>query len=284
MNTSFTRSGCVARWAIAGVVLLGEIGAHAAPANQVLVVCAPGSPGTTSEAQPTMDQFAAAVSAKAGVPLAAVYEPSETGGIDRIKRTGIAIVSLPFFLTHEQELGLHARLDVVQKGRPALDHWVLVAPKGRVKGPQTLAGFTIMSSVAYAPRFVRGAVLGGFGALPKSTKLVQSGAVLSELRRVANGEAVAVLLDGPQAASLATLPFASKLEIVATSPAYPVALVVTVDDRLPAKVWSQLEAALLGLGADRAGTASLEAFRLDRFVRVDDKALGVARKAFAGAP
>jgi hypothetical protein len=269
---------------VAVAVLLGEAAAHAAPAKQLIVVASPGSPGTTDEAQPAMDAFAAAVSAKAGVPLAVVYDPSENGGVARLEEAGIGIVSLPFFLAHEKELGLHARLVAVQKGRPALEHWSLVAQKGRVKGPGSLAGFTIVSNAAFAPRFVRGPALGGFGAIPANAKLVQSVAVLSALRRAANGDAVAVLLDGPQQAALASLPFASKLAVVAQSPALPAGLVVTVGDRVPAKEWSGIEAALLGLASDRAGSAGLAAFQMDRFAPLDDKALGVARKAYAGAP
>lgn len=272
------------RAVVVGAILLGVVTAHAAPPKQLLVVCSPGSPGSTDEAQPTMDAFAAAVSAKAGIPLAAVYDPSDGGGAARLKDAGVAIVSLPFFLAHEKDLGLHARLEAVQKGRPALERWALVAQKGRVKGPDTLSGFTIVSGAAFAPGFVRGAVLGGFGALPANAKLVPSRAVLSSLRRAANGEAVAVLLDGPQEASLAGLPFASQLEVVTRSPAFPAGLVVTADDRIPAKLWTGLETALLGLAADHAGAAGLAAVQMDRFVALDDKALDAARKAFASAP
>src|SRR5882757_760814 len=49
--------------------------------KQTLVVCSPGSPGKTDEAQPRMDTFSAAVSAKAGTQLAAVYDPTNDGGV-----------------------------------------------------------------------------------------------------------------------------------------------------------------------------------------------------------
>jgi hypothetical protein len=253
---------------------------HAAPDSQLLVVCAPGSPGTTDEAQPRMDTFAAALSAKAGATITAVYDPSDAGGAKRSASAAMAIVSLPFFLEHEKELGLHARLAVVQKGRPALEHWVLVAPHGRIKNAESLAGFTIMSNAAFAPGFVRGSALSGFGTLPSSAKLVQSSAVLSSLRRAANGEDVAVLLDGPQEASLASLPFASKLEIVARSPAMPAGLVVTVDSRMSSSEWKPIQAALLGLSSDRAGVAALEALQMERFAPLDDATLAAARKAY----
>lgn len=273
----------VAQAAVAVALALSALAAHAAPPKQTLVVCSPGSPGTTDEAQPRMDAFAAAVSAKAGTPLDAIYDPSEDGGVARLKTAGVGLVSLPFFLKHEQDLGLRARLQTVGKGRPALERWALVVQKGRIKGPEGLAGMTVVSGVAFAPAFIRGPVLGGFGALPGTAKLTQSTAVLSSLRRAADGEPVAVLLDGTQEAQLASLPFASKLEVVTRSPPLPAGLIVTIDARMPPKTWSGIEGALVGLASDAAGAGVLDAILLSRFAPVDDKALDGARKAFADA-
>jgi hypothetical protein len=274
---------CAAAIAVPAMLFFAPAAVRAAPASATLVVCAPGSPGTTDEAQPRMDAFAAAISAKAGAPIAAVYEPSEAGGTARLQTAGIGLVSLPFFLAHEKELGLHARLQAMAKGRPPLDHWALVAQKGRVAGPEALGGVTIVSSVAFAPAFVRGTVLGGFGPVPANAKLQQSTAVLSSLRKAADGAPIAVLLDGTQEASLASLPFASKLEIVTRSPPLPAGLVVTIDARMPAKIWSGIEGALVGLAADRNGAAVLDGVQLAGFAPVDGAALDLARKRFADA-
>jgi ABC-type phosphate/phosphonate transport system substrate-binding protein len=248
----------------------------------LLVVCSPGSPGSTEEAQPRMDAFAAALSAKTGAPVAAVYEPSAEAGAKRLEGAGVAIVSLPFFLEHEKQLGLHARLQVVQKGRPALERWALVTQKGRAAKAEALAGTTIVANTAFAPRFVAAAVH-EIGALPADVKLTQSTQVVSALRRAANGEAVAVLVDGPQEAALASLPFASKLEIVARSPAWPGHLVVTIDSRMPAKLWNPMQTALLGLASDRASSGAMEGLQMDGFAAVDDGALTSARNAYASA-
>jgi hypothetical protein len=269
--------------AFAGVAA-AALAAHAATDDQVLVVCSPGSPGTTDAAQPRMDAFASTLSAKTGGTITAVYDPSDAGGAKRLESAGMALVSLPFFLEHEKDLGLHARLEAVQKGRPAHERWTLVAQKGRVAHADALAGFTIVSSSGFAPGFVRGAVGEGFGTIPATVKVTQSSQVLSALRRAANGEAVAVLLDGPQAASLTSLPFASKLEVVTTSPAWPAGLVVTVDARMPAKAWAPIQSALLGLASDHAGATALDGLQMERFTALDDQALAGARKAFGRAP
>jgi hypothetical protein len=259
--------------------------ALAAPPSDktTLVVCSPGSPGTTDEAQPRMDALAQAVSARAGTPLAAVYDPSDDGGVARLKTAGIGMVSLPFFLQHEQALGLHPRLQAIAKGRPALERWALVGQKGKVKAADGLAGFTIATSVAFAPGFVRGTVLGGFGALPASVKITQSTAVLSGLRRAANGEPVAVLLDATQESSLASLPFGDKLEVIARSPPLPAGLIVTIDSRMPARTWATLERGLLEMSSNKAATEALDAIQLTGFVALDDKPLTTARKAFEEA-
>jgi hypothetical protein len=259
----------------------------AAPAKHVLVVCSPGSPGTTAEAQPTMDAFAAALSAKAGLspPIAAVYDEAEGSGVARLraKDAAIALVSLPFFLKHEKELALRARLEAVPRGRAATERWTLVAKKGLVRGPVALDGFTVASIAGFAPAFVRGAALGEWGPLPAGARVVQSAAVLSSLRRAAAGERVAVLLDGAQEAALASLPFASELEVVTRSPPLPSGVVATVGARLDAKAWGAIGAALQALPSDAAGAAALEAVQLARFVPLDEKALTAARKAYAEA-
>jgi len=272
-------------WAttLASLMAIAALPARAAPATLTMVVCSPGSPGSTDEAQPRMDAFAAALSSKAATPITVVYDPSDDGGVTRLKTAGLGLVSLPFFLQHEQALGLHPRLQVVAKGRPALDRWSLVVAKGRVKAASDLAGFSIATSVAFSPSFVRGPLFGGFGALPASAKLTRSTAVLSALRRAANGNPVAVVLDGAQDAQLASLPFASKLEVIARSAPLPTALVVTVGDRTPDAAWSKLERALLGLSSDRAAASVLDAIQLTGFAALDAKTVDAARKAFAEA-
>jgi hypothetical protein len=262
----------------AAVLVFGAAVAVAAPAKQTIAVCSPGAVGTQADAQPALDAFAAQTSAKAGVTVAAVFDDTEAGGVARLKEAGIALVSLPFFLAHEKELDLHPRLTVVQQGRPELERWTLVAKKGRVPNAAALGDMTIFSNAGFAPAFIRGVVLGGFGSVPASTKIVQSSSVLSALRKAANGEPVAVVLDGAQQASLVSLPYASQLEVVVTSPAAPAGVVATVDARVPPTTWASIEKALRALTPDQ-----LAGVRLAKFTSLDDKALGAARQAFAGA-
>ncbi len=92
-----------------------------------------------------------------------------------------------------------------------------------------------------------------------------TGQVLSALRRAANGDPVAVLLDQEQAGALASLPFAANLQAIAVSTPVPVAFIVTVADRVPKARLPALQQALLHLSGTPQGAATLSRLRLNGF-------------------
>ena len=243
-------------------------------APPVLVVCAPGYPGSTVEAQPAMDGLAEAIRAASGFEegeLSAVYFETESAGLARLAEPDatLALVPLHLFLAHRERLQLVPHFQAVQQGGEALEPWSLVAAKGAVTGPAGLAGFELISLAGNTPRFVRGPALGSWGELPADLNIVFSGALLSGLRRAAAGEKVALLLDRAQTAGLATLPSAPKLEVVTRSPPLPVSVLCTVGNRLPAAKLKALFAALPKLGGTPAGAEALAGVRLSRFVPAD---------------
>jgi hypothetical protein len=245
-----------------------------------LAVCAPGYPGTTAEAQNAMNALAAALAKTAKWPegsLTAAYFPGEAEGLARLGHpdAAVALVPLPFFLAHRDALALKPRMSVQTSSSGLTEQWTLVAKKGRVKGPSDLANMTVSSIAAYAPSFVRG-VLGAWGRLPDSVKVEGMPQVLSTLRKVANGANVAVLLDGAQTASLASLPFAKDLEVVARSQPMPTALVATVGRRLSDKRWSELNKALLSIASEPKGAEALATIRMVRFAPLEASALAAA--------
>ena len=273
---------------LAAIVLATAIAAAGAPSPVTLVICAPGYPGTTKEAQPSMDTLASAVSKAAGWSpsrLAAEYHESEDAGIARLKAPSpsIALVPLPFFLAHAADLKLTAKAQAVEKDGKAAVTWTLVAKKGQVTSAASLAGYRIVSLAAYAPDFIRNVALAPWGALPADVTFEASGQVLSALRKSANGDKVAVLLDTAQTKSLSTVPFASELEIVATSPQVPGILVCTVGTAVSASVASQLVAGLMKIDKTPEGSAALDAVRLAKFAALDAVSLAKARAAYAQA-
>ena len=182
----------------------------AAAALAKLVFCAPGYPGGAGDAQPLLDQFASAAVAASGWPagsLAAVYDPTEEGGLTKLNAAdaALAFVPFPFFVEHAAALHLSALVQADMADIGPQQRWTLVAQAGRVTGPQSMAGYTVLSVAGYAPDFVRQYALQGW-ALPADVKIEATGQVLSALRRVVAGEPVAVLLDQTQAAALPGLP------------------------------------------------------------------------------
>ena len=239
-------------------------------ALSTLVFCAPGYPGGAGDAQPFLDQFSKEAVAAAGWPagsLGAIYDPTEEGGLAKLgsKDAVLAFVPYPFYVQHGEQLHLSplAQADVADIGTQ--QKWTLVAKPGRVNGPASLGGFTILSSAGYAPEFVKHSALATW-ALPDDVKIVMNGQTLSALRKVAKGDAVVVLLDQTQPHALPTLPFASVVKAVAVSPPLPVAIIAVVDNRLPAAKAHALQAGLLKLGHGQGSNDALGSLRLNGFV------------------
>jgi len=236
-----------------------------------LVFCAPGYPGGAGDAQPLIDQFTNAAVAISGWPagsLAAVYEPTEEGGLAKLGSADavLAFVPYPFFVEHAAQLHLTplVQADVADVGPQ--QRWTLVAKSGHVTGPASMSGYTILSVAGYAPNFVRHIALEGW-ALPSDVKIESTGQILSALRRVAAGEQAAVLLDQTQAAALPSLPFASELKVVRQSPELPVAIIAVVDSRVTAGRARALQAGLLKIGRVSGSADSLAPLRLHGFVQ-----------------
>jgi hypothetical protein len=271
-------------WAgLAAIVLAAITVIPAAGAERTLVVCAPGYPGNTLQAQATMDAFARAAVSAAGWPpasLAAVYDETLQGGKQKLGAADavLAIVTLPFLLQEGNGLRLKPRLQVVQESG-ASETWSLVAKRGALASAGALDGWEVAGGAGYAPDFVR-SVLAGWGTLPPTAKILFAPAALTGLRRAAAGEKVAMLLDGAAVAALPTLPFASDLEIVTRSPKVPGSLLCTVGDRLPERDVEAMLKGLSRLGHSPAGAEVLKTMRMTRFEPVDRPALEAARAAF----
>ena len=239
-----------------------------------LVFCAPGYPGAAGDAQPFVNEFASVTASAAGWPagsLAAVYDPTEQGGLQKLGSSNAALAFVPyaFFVQHGSELHMIPIAQAEVTGVGTEERWTLVAKTGTLKGPASLTGYTILSVAGYAPEFVRHSALASW-ALPPDVKIESSGMVLSALRRAAAGEPVAVLLDQTQAAALPTLPFAAQLTAVTQSAPLPVALIAVVDDRLPAARVRTLQTGLFAMGHIAADANALSQLRLQGFVAPHD--------------
>jgi hypothetical protein len=241
-----------------------------AAAASTLVFCAPGYPGAPGDAQPYVDQFAAAAVSAAGWSvgtLAAVYDPTEQGGLAKLNTADavLAFVPYPFYVEHAAQLHLSPVAQADVDGVGVQEKWTLVANNGRVTGAASLSGYTIASVAGYAPEFVRHSALSAW-QLPANIKVEAVGQILSVLRRAASGDSVVVLLDQTQATALPTLPFANELKVVVQSSDLPVAMIAVVNGRLPAARAKEFQAGLLKLGKGSTGADALGSLKLRGFV------------------
>ncbi len=263
--------------ALACLALATTVGAGEAI---TLVAWAPGYPGTTEQAQPSMDEFAAGLTAAAGwgtEELRAVYHPEVDAGRESIAGdAAVAIVPLPVFLEFGEALKLRPLLRVIQEGADE-EAWSLVARKGSLKAPSDLSGWSIQGHPGFSPHFVR-RVLSGWGELPDDVEIAFNARVLSVLRKAAQGEPVAAVLDRAQTEALGRLPFAADLEVVAASAPMISSLVCAVGDRLPQDREQVLVRALRELDGSAGGEELLATIRVLRFEALAEEALaGVQR-------
>lgn len=242
-------------------------------ATATIVVCAPGYPGSTEDAKPTMALFARAVERAAGRPqgsIDAIYHESEEAGVTRIKdpSSALALVTLPFYSKHAKDLSLTPELQVIEEAGPT-QVWTLVARKGSLTSPASLAGWEITGTAGFAPVFVRETILGDWGPVPDNARITFTATPLSALRRASSGNKVAVILDGAQSAALATLPFAAELESVVKSKPVPGTILCEVGDRLDPPSKEALLNGLKSLPKSDEGKEALKAMRMVRFEVVD---------------
>jgi hypothetical protein len=237
-----------------------------------LVFCAPGYPGGSGDAQPFVDQFAKAAATSAGWKpdsLAAIYDPTEQGGLAKLgdKDSILAFLPYAFYVQHAAALHLAPLAQADVAGVGTQEHWTLVGKAGGpVTDPRSMSGYTILSVAGYAPEFVKNSALATWGPLPADLKIESTGQILSALRRVASGEPVLALLDQTQTAALSTLPFAAQLKTLVQSAALPVALIVVVDSRLPDARAKSFQASLLKLNTVNGGAEMLASLKLKGFV------------------
>jgi len=253
-----------------------------------MVACAPGFPGSTEDAQPHMDDFVAAAAPAAGWSkgsLTAVYTNVEEEGVRLLGEGGgaLALVPLPFWLKHAETLGLRP-VAQVEHETGAAQIWSLAAVKGKVSSPASLEGWEVAALTGYAPRFVTGPVLGAWGGLPDGAKIVFTSRILGALRRAAQGEKVAAIVDEQQAEAIPVLPFGAELEVVHRSEPLPAHLLCVVGERVDESRTEALVKGLMSLHETEDGATVLGSMQLVRFLEVDAEGLEKARLQYGGSP
>jgi len=266
-----TRGGRIVRLAALSALAVLPARAATGPAR-ALIFCAPGFPGSTSQAAATMTSFADAVAKGAELPegsLAAEYHEAEEAGVERLRRedVALALVTLPFYAKHRDDLLLTPRRVALPASGPA-ETFGLVARRGAIVSAGALAEYEIVGIPAYAPEFVRKTIFADFGDVPASARFRFTSRVNSSLIRAAEGDKIAVLVDGEQLAALPGHPRAANLEVVARSKPLPGSVVCEVGTKASAAARPLLES-LDRLKRFEAGAAALRSIRLSGFEPID---------------
>lgn len=262
----------------AALVLLFAASPFALAAEIEMVACAPGYPSTTEQAQPSMDRFAAEASRLSGLTVRAHYTPRAEDGIERIAEAELALIPTAFYLEYRERLALEPLLAVGYENGMR-ERWSLVVAKESVDSPAALADWKVVGLPGYSPNYVRKIALADY-ALPASTEIVATRRVLSQLRKAAKGEPLAVLLDSQQSAALDKLPFGDALEVVARSVESAGFLLCAVGGRLDDATRERLRKSLASMHDDAEGAEALAEIRVERFGAFDPQEIATLREAF----
>jgi len=205
----------------AGVVLAG---------GKDMLLCLPGFPGSSVQAQPYVDKVLRHLESKLGWPalsMRGVYIPDGEKALKKLqaKKPEIALVGPSIYASQHKALKMKVIAQVEVRGQAHQTFSVVT----KVGGPKTLAalkGKSLKGSVVHDPKYVHNILLDG--KVPDgSIKLESANRPLNALRSVARGQADAAIVSQDVVNHMKELPFASELGVIYTSkPVPPPAIVV----------------------------------------------------------
>lgn len=251
-----------------------------ASADSHVLFWAPGYPGDTEQAQETMDRFAATLSQTLGKregDISVVYHSDVEGGLKEFEAgtVDLAMVSAPVYFEYGERFLLSPVMQATRV-EPSTGQWTLVAGRDKIGDASALSGWTLGSHAGFSQEFVH-RMLAGYGTLPADTTIVFQTRLRSALRKASNGEPIAILLDGTQAAALDSLSFVDQLEVLHRSDPLPSNVVCLVGDRFDEATRKRWLRALWSLADTHQGKGILEEMRLKGFEPIDPKHLVIAK-------
>ncbi len=196
-----------------------------------VVLCLPGFPGSTTQAQPYVDQMLRYLETKLGQPpqsISGTYIPDGAAGTERITRTKpeLALVGPSIYAGQHKALKMKVVAKVSIDGRGEETYSVLT----RLDGPKELSelkGKKLIGAVVNDSRFVVRVLLDG--RLPLDSVILETQKrPLKALRQVLSGKADAAIVDRAVVEHLPSLDFAKDLKIIHTSKPIPAPAVVVI--------------------------------------------------------
>ncbi|MCL7421211.1 MAG: PhnD/SsuA/transferrin family substrate-binding protein [Methylobacter sp.] len=253
--------------------LLASLAVTAAPAAEMIVVCYPGGPVNTRDAQSAMGSMLRVVE-RVGQWPENRFDSLFTSKIDECrkqiaeKKPKFAITSLGLYLELRNQ---HNLLPVVQpriKGRSS-ERYRVVVPKDKYKSLDELKGKNLGGTVLAEQSFIGKIVFAGKVDPASFFVLQPSSQAIRTLRALDKGELDAVILNEQQYAGLSSLHLQTPLEVVFTSEEIPLMGVVANSTTTTAEERARFGKALEQMCTDSEGQKLCDLFGVESFNAVD---------------
>lgn len=276
------RVGC----SIAIVLMLAAWSSPAQAGPRDFVISMSGFLGTTSQAQPVLNDLFRTLEKQLGWPADSIqgaYYPDAGEGLEHIKQMnpGFAVVTHQMYAQHRRDMKMQV-IAGFEMADGALSRFHLVARKeGGPTKIEELAGKTIASPHLEETLFAEKIIFDGqlsLGSGTDAAKAIDVRSPLSALRKVHRGQADAALVDEPVVRQLSSLPFGSELEVIYSSEELPPLPVVALGSSNASDRGSMAKA-LTSLCEGSEGAALCKSLRVRTIRPASDKTYaGLARK------
>ena len=198
-----------------------------------MLLCLPGFPGTSIQAQPYIDKVLRHLESKMDWPalsMKGVYIPDGPLALKKLsaKKPGIALVGPSIYASQHKAFKMKVIAKVEVNGQ-AQQTYSVVTKKGGPKTLKELAGKTLKGTVVYDTSYIYNILLNG--EIPKGAlKLENVKRPLGALRDVARGKTDGAIISQEVKNHMKELPFASDLQVIYTSKPVPPPAVVVMGD------------------------------------------------------
>jgi hypothetical protein len=230
-------------------------------ADTRVVLCFPGGPGSTTDAQPTVDRFLARLDKEMGWKSSkGKYFNSMAACRNAYKDLAPTMVMVPLHVYLSTRAAWKLTPVAILQNKETSGQFHILTKNAACQN--CLTGATVSTGLQVSDRFLSKVAFDGKVAVGKSFTVKRTRSPMRAIKLVVNGKAIAVIVDDVVKRSLEGLPLAQGLRAIVTGPQLPGAVVATVG-----KAPRKLAAVLTGLC--KADRALCKEMRITRFGNVD---------------
>jgi ABC-type phosphate/phosphonate transport system substrate-binding protein len=198
-----------------------------------LLLCLPGFPGTTQQAQPYIDKMLRHLEGKLGAAagsMSGVFLPDGEEAVAQLSQVkpGLALVGPSVLAGNHERLGMKVIGKLIINGKEQETYSVVTARTGPSDVAE-LEGKKVSGTVVHDDRYVSNVLLDR-KVPPGSMKLESQKRPLKSLRDVARGLTDAAIVDQSVVDHMAELEFAGDLRVIYTSKPVPAPAIVIIGD------------------------------------------------------